>query len=161
MGLLPPPPPPPRPSEWGWAGCPSLCHLQCDRAASRAETEDVIGFLLLWCEGKGEKTKHIPRERMEMGQRLPNFVIKHCLFRIASWIGELSNQKLKKKKTETKNQKQNKKINGLLIISSSHDDKLRWVTNSNIGRGVLVCLSSFFFLKKNCFYGSVVQAIKS
>lgn len=49
---------------------------------------------------------------METGQHLPNFVIKHCLFRIASWIGELSNQKLKKKKkAETKNQKQtNKKI---------------------------------------------------
>ena len=42
---------------------------------------------------------------------LPNFLIKHCLFRIASWIGELSNQKLKKKKkkAETKSQKQTKK----------------------------------------------------
>lgn len=44
---------------------------------------------------------------METGQRLPNFIIKQCLFRIASWIGELSNQKFKeKKKTKTKNQKQ-------------------------------------------------------
>ena len=43
---------------------------------------------------------------------LPNFLIKHCLFRIASWIGELSNQKLKKKtkkKGRNKSQKQTKK----------------------------------------------------
>ena len=51
-------------------------------------------------------------------------------------------------------------MKGLLIISSSHDDELRWVTNSDIGRGFLVCLN-FFFFKKNHFYGSVVQAIKS
>ena len=41
---------------------------------------------------------------------LPNFLIKHCLFRIASWIGELSNQKLKKK-TKKKRQKQKSKTN--------------------------------------------------
>lgn len=29
-------------------------------------------------------------------------------------------------------------MKGLLIISSSHNDKLRWVINSNIGRGFLV-----------------------
>ena len=45
---------------------------------------------------------------------LPNFLIKHCLFRIASWIGELSNQKLKKKnkkkkaETKVKNKQKNK-----------------------------------------------------
>lgn len=33
---------------------------------------------------------------------MPNFVMKHCLFRIASWVGELYNQKLKIKKQKQK-----------------------------------------------------------
>lgn len=56
------------------------------------------------------KTQARKKERMETGQHLPNFVMKHCLFRIASWIEELYNQKLKIKKAETKkNQKQTNK----------------------------------------------------
>lgn len=71
----------------------------------------MIGFLPPCCEGKGEEGEktHAGKKRMETGH-LPNFVIKHCLFRIASWIGELSNQKFKKKKkAETKSQKQTDK----------------------------------------------------
>lgn len=111
----------------------------------------MIGFLLPCFRSKGEEGEEknaYQKQRMEKGQHLPNFVIKHCLFRIASWIGELSNQKVKKKKKKQKqkikNKQTKKEVKGLLIISSSHDDKLRWVTNSNIGRGFLVCLNFFF-----------------
>ncbi|XP_062428699.1 POU domain, class 2, transcription factor 1 isoform X2 [Rhea pennata] len=45
---------------------------------------------------------------------------------------------LTKNVKKTKKQKNTKKVKGLLIISSSHNDKLRWVINSNIGRGFLV-----------------------
>ena len=63
-----------------------------------------------WGEGEGEERRRdtCRKDRMETGQHLPNFVIKHCLFRMASWIGELSNEKLKKK-AETKKSKTNEK----------------------------------------------------
>jgi hypothetical protein len=58
----------------------------------------VIGFLPPCCEEEEDMERrknytYQKKERMETGQHLPNFIIKQCLFRIASWIGELSNQK--------------------------------------------------------------------
>ena len=74
-----------------------------------------MDFLLPCRKGKGaegEKRKTHGGKKDGAGTaNLPNFLIKHCLFRIASWIGELSNQKLKKKKAETKKSKTNKQKN--------------------------------------------------
>lgn len=102
-GLPPPPPPPPRRSELG-------------RAALLAETETCDGLPVAMLRGQGrggrEERKHTAEKRDGDGTaNLPNFLIKHCLFRIASWIGELSNQKLKKKKKRQKQKVKNKQKN--------------------------------------------------
>lgn len=153
-GLPPPPLLPPRHSELGWAVLPrayftlqwdwlSTGFINCEMwltpsrhvAGNKREKEKNTE------RGEGDKKKDLNWDR-----HLPNFII-NTVFRIASLIGELSNQKCKKQK-------------GLLIISSSFSDKLRWVIDSNIGIGFLLSFwSKYLFLI--IISWSVVQAIMS
>lgn len=86
VGLPPPPPPPPRHSDRRWArsGClqpsslaaPLGCQPGWDWRRWSASSWRVA-------RARERRKTRTRRKRMETGQHLPNFIIKHCLFRIA------------------------------------------------------------------------------